>query len=148
MKIKAYDHNMNKGPKDYPFTWISLKGLLEECDVVSLHCPLVEDTRGLINAQTLKRMKPTAFILNTSRGPLIDEQALADALNQQQIAGAGLDVLNEEPPVSGSPLFSAKNCIITPHNAWATKEDRERLLSLAIENLNAWVNGQPQNVVS
>lgn len=147
MKIKAYDHNMNKDPKDYPFTWISLKGLLEECDVVSLHCPLVEDTRGIINAQTLKRMKPTALLLNTSRGPLIDEQALADALNQQQIAGAGLDVLNEEPPVSGSPLFSAKNCIITPHNAWATKEARERLLSLAIDNLQSWVNGHPQNVV-
>lgn len=148
MKIKAYDHNMNKGPKDYPFTWISLKGLLEECDVVSLHCPLVDDTRGMINAQTLKRMKPASLLLNTSRGPLIDEQSLADALNNGGIAGAGLDVLSEEPPVSGSPLLSAKNCIVTPHIAWATKEARERLLSIAIENLQNWADGKPQNVVS
>lgn len=148
MQVKAYDHNMNKGPKDYPFTWISLKGLLEECDVVSLHCPLVPETRGMINAQTLKRMKPTAFLLNTSRGPLIDEQALADALNAGQITGAGLDVLSEEPPVSGSPLLNAKNCIVTPHIAWATKEARERLLSIAVKNLRAWRDGSPQNVVS
>ncbi len=148
MKIKAYDHNMNKGPKDYPFTWISLKGLLEECDVISLHCPLVEDTRGLINAQTLKRMKPSAYLLNTSRGPLIDEQALANALNADQIAGAGLDVLVEEPPVSGSPLLSAKNCIVTPHIAWATQEARSRLLDIAISNIQAWVSGSPANVVN
>lgn len=148
MRIKAYDQNMKHGPTDYPFTWISLKGLLEECDVVSLHCPLFEDTRGLINAQTLKRMKRTAFLLNTSRGPLIDEPALATALNEEQIAGAGLDVLSEEPPSHDNPLLSAKNCIVSPHIAWATKDARDRLLGIAIDNLRAFLDGHPQNVVN
>lgn len=148
MKINAYDHKMDGAGEDYPFTWISLKGLLEESDVVSLHCPLTEDTREMINAQTLKRMKRTAILLNTSRGPLVDEAALAEALNAGVIAGAGLDVLQEEPPVNGSPLLSARNCVITPHIAWATREARERLLGTAVENLRAWVEGRPQNVVS
>ncbi len=148
MNVTAYSHNMNKPGEAYPFTWISLKGLLEESDVVSLHCPLVAETRGIVNAQTLKRMKPSAFLLNTSRGPLIDEGALAEALNEGRLAGAGLDVLSEEPPVSGSPLIEAKNCLVTPHNAWAAREARERLLNIAIENLRRWSEGSPQNVVN
>jgi glycerate dehydrogenase len=145
MKILAHDMNMNQDPGDYPFTWISLKGLLEESDVVSLHCPLFPETKGMINEQTLKRMKPSAILLNTSRGPLVDEAALAAALNEGVIAGAGLDVLNEEPPVSGSPLLTAKNCIVTPHTAWASKEARSRLLDIAVNNLKAWVAGKPEN---
>lgn len=148
MKVLAYSDSMTGPAEDYPFTWISLKGLLEESDVVSLHCPLTDDTRGMINAQTLKRMKRTAVLLNTSRGPLVDEAALAEALNAGVIAGAGLDVVHEEPPVQGSPLFAASNCVITPHIAWATREARERLLAIAVENLRAWIEGRPQNVVS
>ena len=145
MKIQAHDMNMNQDPGDYPFAWISLKGLLEESDVVSLHCPLFPETQGMINEQTLKRMRRNAILLNTSRGPLVDEAALADALNNGVIAGAGLDVLNEEPPVSGSPLLTAKNCIVTPHIAWATKEARSRLLDIAVNNLKAWIAGKPEN---
>jgi len=148
MKIVAYDETMTHAPSDLPFEWISLKGLLEESDVVSLHCPLVEDTRGLINAQTLKRMKKTAFLLNASRGPLVVEEDLAEELNSGGIAGAGIDVLNEEPPVSGSLLIGAKNCVITPHMAWASTEARSRLLGMAVENLRAWIDGTPKNVVT
>ena len=122
--------------------------LLKESDVVSLHCPLTPDNKGLINMARLSLMKPTAFLINTSRGPLVVEQDLADALNRGIIAGAGLDVLPVEPPVAGSPLFSAKNCIVTPHIAWATREARARLLEIAVENVRAFVNGAPVNVVS
>jgi glycerate dehydrogenase len=148
MRIQAADYSMGGPGEDFPFTWISLKGLLEESDVVSLHCPLTAENRGMINAQTLKRMKRTAILLNTSRGPLVEEAALAEALNAGEIAGAGLDVLEEEPPAHGSPLLRAKNCVVTPHIAWATREARERLLGAAVENLRAWIEGRPQNVVS
>jgi glycerate dehydrogenase len=148
MKINAYEQTMDERGEDFPFTWISLKGLLEESDVVSLHCPLTADNRGTINAQTLRRMKRNAILLNTSRGPLVDESALAEALNNGVIAGAGLDVLQEEPPANGSPLLTAKNCVVTPHIAWATREARERLLGIAVENLRAWIEGRVQNVVS
>lgn len=124
-----------------------LDALLRDSDVVSLHCPLTPDNQGLINAARLRTMKPSAFILNTSRGPLIVDQDLADALNAGVIAGAGLDVLSIEPPAGGNPLFSAKNCIITPHIAWATKEARTRLLDVAVENLRAFHTGSPVNVL-
>jgi glycerate dehydrogenase len=148
MRILAYSDAMDGPGEEFPFTWISLKGLLEESDVVSLHCPLTDDTRGIINAQTLRRMKRTAVLLNTSRGPLVDEAALAEVLNSGGIAGAGVDVLRDEPPTQGSPLLTAKNCVVTPHIAWATREARERLLGIAVDNLRAWVEGRPQNVVS
>jgi glycerate dehydrogenase len=148
MKVTAHDSNMNQGPTDYPFAWISLKGLLEESDVVSLHCPLFPETKGLINAQTLRRMKRSAILINTSRGPLIEDQALADALNEGVIAGAALDVLSEEPPSFDNPLLTARNCIVTPHIAWATREARERLLGMAVENLRAWLRGTPVNSVN
>ncbi|HRE82939.1 MAG TPA: D-2-hydroxyacid dehydrogenase [Opitutaceae bacterium] len=125
-----------------------LESVLRAADVVSLHCPLTPTTQHLINAETLAWMKPTAFLLNTSRGPLIDESALAAALNEGRLAGAGLDVLSSEPPPAGHPLFSARNCLITPHLAWATSAARTRLLETAVQNVRAFLAGKPQNVVN
>ena len=122
--------------------------LFREADVLSLHCPLTEETKHLVNAERLKLMKSTAILINTGRGPLIDEEALADALNEGRIMAAGVDVLQEEPPRKGSPLISARNCYITPHIAWATQAARERLLNIALANVKAFLNGKPQNVVS
>lgn len=127
---------------------VDLETLFRESDVVSLHCPLTPQTRGLVNADRLKLMKPTAFLINTSRGPLVDEQALAEALNAGRLAGAGLDVLPVEPPRAGSPLFTARNCFITPHIAWATRAARQRLLEAVVANLRAFLAGQPQHVVN
>lgn len=125
-----------------------LDRLFEESDVVSLHCPLTPETQGLVNARQLARMKPSAFLINTSRGPLVDEVALADALNRGQIAGAALDVLSAEPPPADNPLLNAKNCIITPHIAWAARAARARLLNVAVQNVRAYLAGRPQNVVN
>ncbi len=125
-----------------------LKTLFRESDVVSLHCPLTEHTRNLVDAEMLGLMKQDAFIINTSRGPLVDEAALAEALNSGAIAGAGLDVLNVEPPTAGSPLLTASNCYITPHIAWATLEARRRLMRTAFENAQAFVNGDRINIVN
>ena len=125
-----------------------LKTLFSESDVVSLHCPLTESNRGMVNKEMLELMKPTAFLINTSRGLLIDEFALSNALNKGIIAGAGLDVLSEEPPISGSPLLTTKNCFITPHIAWATIESRNRLIKTAFTNLKSFVNGKMVNVVN
>lgn len=122
--------------------------LFSESDVLTLHCPLTEDTRHIVNARTLSLMKPNALLINTGRGPLVDETALADALNQGRIAGAGLDVLSSEPPSPDHPLFAAKNCVITPHNAWATHAARSRLLSTVVENVRAFLAGTPVNVVN
>ncbi|OAM91655.1 D-2-hydroxyacid dehydrogenase [Termitidicoccus mucosus] len=125
-----------------------LERVLRAADVVSLHCPLTDSTHHLINATTLGWMKPTAYLLNTSRGMLIDEVALAEALNSGQLAGAGLDVLSSEPPPAKHPLLTARNCVITPHIAWATRAARARLLNTAIDNLHAFFAGRPQNVVN
>ena len=130
------------------FRWVGLDELLEQADVVSLHCPLTPQTQGLINANTLAKMKTSAFLLNTSRGPLVEEEALAAALNAGKLAGAGVDVLAVEPPKAGNPLFTAKNCLVTPHIAWATKEARARLMGTVDENLKAYLAGQPINVVN
>jgi len=130
------------------FKWASIPELLEQADVVSIHCPLFPETKGLINKENLQRMKPTAFLLNTSRGPIIVEEDLAEALNNGVIAGAGIDVLSVEPPSKDNPLLSAKNCIITPHIAWATKEARGRLMEITIQNLQAYLDGKPANVVN
>lgn len=127
---------------------VSLDEVLRRSDVVSLHCPLTPETRGLMNRDRLALMKKSAFVINTARGPLIDEQALADALNNGTIAGAGIDVIPVEPPQSPSPLFSARNCIVTPHIAWATKEARARLMDTAVDNVRAFLAGSPQNVVN
>lgn len=125
-----------------------LDRLLASADVVSLHCPLTADNQGLINARRLRQMKRSAFLINTSRGPLVVDADLAEALNEGVIAGAGLDVLAVEPPAEGNPLFSAKNCIITPHIAWATREARARLLDVAVDNLRAFVEGNVTNRVN
>lgn len=127
---------------------VPLETLLRESDVVSLHCPLTPETQGLINAERIAMMKKTAFLLNTSRGPLIVEKDLAEALHAGRIAGAALDVLAVEPPVDGSPLFAAPHCFITPHQAWATRAARQRLMNVTAANLKAWLKKSPQNVVS
>lgn len=130
------------------FRWAEVSELLEQSDVVSIHCPLVPETKGLINKENLRRMKASAFLLNTARGPIVIDQDLADALNEGVIAGAGIDVLSMEPPAPDNPLFTAKNCLITPHIAWATKEARGRLMDIAVSNLTAFINGSPINVVN
>ena len=130
------------------FKWASLDELLTNSDVVSIHCPLTPETKGLINKESLKKMKSSAFLLNTSRGPIIVDEDLADALNNDVIAGAGIDVLSLEPPTIDIPLFKAKNCLITPHIAWATKEARTRLMSKVIDNISAFLSGKPINVVN
>ncbi|MFH1066927.1 MAG: D-2-hydroxyacid dehydrogenase [bacterium] len=126
----------------------SLQELLKESDVVSLHCPLTEQNSDLIGAEELALMKPSAFFLNTSRGKLVDENALAEALSTGKIAGAGLDVLAEEPAHPENPLLFAKNCVVTPHIAWTSRVARQRLIQIACENLRAFLAGAPQNVVS
>ena len=128
--------------------FVELDDLFRRSDVVSLHCPLAEQTERLVDARRLGLMKPTAFLINTARGPLVDAAALAEALNEGRIAGAGLDVLAEEPPPDADPLRAAKNCFITPHIAWATRSARQRLLKVAVENVAAFLSRQPQNVVS
>lgn len=126
----------------------TLNVLFREADVVSLHCPLTPDTKHLVNASRLRMMKSSAILINTGRGPLVDEKALADALNSGRIYAAGLDVLQEEPPRSGSPLIKAQNCYITPHIAWATKAARERLMQIALDNVKAFMAGKVQNRVN
>lgn len=125
-----------------------LDGMLAEADVVSLHCPLTPATRGMIDASRIALMKSSAFLINTARGALIVEPDLAEALNSGRLAGAALDVLSAEPPAQSNPLLTAKNCLITPHIAWATFEARARLIQAAAENLAAWLGGRPQNVVN
>ncbi|OGR36134.1 MAG: glycerate dehydrogenase [Desulfuromonadales bacterium GWD2_61_12] len=122
--------------------------LFAASDVVSLHCPLTEATQGLVDARRLALMRSSAFLLNTSRGALIDEGALAAALNAGKLAGAGLDVLTLEPPAAGNPLLTAANCCITPHIAWATIAARTRLLATTVANVRAFMQGAPQNVVN
>ncbi len=146
MSVLAYNPTRKSAPAFVRF--VDLETLFRQSDVVSLHCPLTPDTKNLVNAQRLSWMKPTAFLLNTSRGQLIDEVALAHALNSGHIAGAGLDVLSVEPPLAENPLLHAKSCIITPHLAWATRAARSRLMTLAIENIRAFLQSRPQNVVS
>lgn len=128
--------------------FVSTDEIFRRADIVTLHCPLTDETRGLVNAARLATMKPGAFLINTGRGPLVVEQDLADALNAGRIAGAGLDVLSVEPPPPGNPLFTAKNCLITPHIAWATRAARARLLDEVVGNLRAFLGGTPRNVVN
>ena len=127
---------------------MELDELFGECDVVSLHCPLTPDTKEMVNAERLSKMKPNAILINTGRGPLINEQDLADALNEGKIAAAGLDVLSVEPSVEGNPLLGARNCFITPHIAWATLEARTRLMDIAVQNLKSYQKGQIVNNVA
>ena len=127
---------------------MDLDQLFNECDIISLHCPLTPETHELVNARRLALMKPNAILINTGRGPLVNEQDLADALNSGKIYAAGVDVLSSEPPRADNPLLTAKNCYITPHIAWASTEARERLMNIAISNLQAYISGTPENVVN
>lgn len=146
MNIIAYSPSQKSAATFVKF--VDLETLFRTSDVVSLHCPLTPQTQKVVNAERLGRMKSSAFLLNTSRGPLVDEAALAVALNSGRIAGAGLDVLSVEPPPANNPLLQAKNCLITPHNAWGTRAARQRLMEIAVENIRAFLKGKPQNVVN
>ena len=146
MKVIGYDPLVKDPPDDIKMA--GLDELFEQSDVVSLHCPLTPENEHLVNAQRLSVMKSTAFLVNTSRGPLVDEEALAVALNSGQIAGAGLDVLEVEPPPREHPLYTAKNCRITPHISWATQSARGRLLQTAVDNVAAFQQGRLENVVN
>ncbi len=128
--------------------FVSTEEIFRRADFVTLHCPLTEETRGLVNAARIATMKPTAFLINTGRGPLVVEQDLADALHAGRLAGAALDVLSTEPPRDDNPLLGAKHCIVTPHIAWATHSSRARLMEVVVENVRAFLAGKPQNVVN
>lgn len=145
MKVIAH----NRSPKDIEGVEMkSLDEVFAESDVISLHCPLTAENREFVNAEKLAMMKSTAILINTGRGPLIQEADLAEALNTGKIRAAGLDVLHQEPPSMDNPLIHAKNCVITPHNAWGTRECRERLIQIAADNLQNFQNGTPSNVVN
>ncbi|MDD4098303.1 MAG: D-2-hydroxyacid dehydrogenase [Lentisphaeria bacterium] len=145
MKTVAYSPSVKT---DRHTGFVELETLLGQSDVVSLHCPLTAANRAMINAERLALMKPSAFLINTARGALVDEQDLADALNAGRLAGAGLDVLAQEPPSPDNPLLKAKNCLVTPHIAWATRAARQRLMEMAVSNVRAFLDGRPANVVN
>lgn len=147
MNVLACSRSRTNGSDEYS-TFCTMDKILSESDFVTLHCPLTADTEGMVNSEFLKKMKKSAVLINTSRGQVVDENALAQALNSGEIAGAGLDVLCKEPPEKDNPLFSAANCYITPHIAWAAHETRQRLLDIFTENIKAFINGKPQNVVN
>lgn len=146
MKVLATSRSIKEHPGDV--LMVDIDTLFQAADVVTLHCPLTPVTKEIVNRRRLSMMKTSAFLINTGRGPLIDEQALARALADGQIAGAGLDVLSHEPPPVDHPLLTAPNCFITPHYAWATRSARERLLHEVIENVAAYLAGDPRNVVN
>ena len=127
---------------------MELDDLFRECDIISLHCPLTPATQNLVNAERLKLMRPTAVIINTSRGPVVNAHDLAEALNNGQIMAAGIDVLETEPPKADNPLLKARNCYITPHIAWASQEARTRLMEIMVNNVKAFIEGNPVNVVN
>ena len=148
MKVVAYTANPDKYKNAENVEFASLDTLLERSDFVSLHCPLTDKTQGMVNADFLGKMKKTAYLINTSRGPVLDEEAVAKALKNSDIAGAGVDVLSTEPPRADNPLLGCENCIITPHIAWAGFETRERLLGVLKENVFAFLDGKPINTVN
>jgi glycerate dehydrogenase len=146
MSALAFSPHTKPSPDFVRF--VDLETLFRQSDVVSLHCPLTPETQGFVNTERLAWMKPAAFLLNSSRGQLVDETALAHALNSGCLAGAAVDVLSVEPPPPDNPLLRAKNCIVTPHLAWATRAARSRLMRIAVDNVRAFLNGRPQNVVN
>lgn len=144
-QVIAYNRSQDPAlKKDY----VSLDELFERSDVISLHCPLTEQTKGIINKSSIEKMKDGVIIINNSRGPLVVEQDLADALNSGKVYGAAVDVVSEEPIKAENPLLTAKNCIITPHISWAPRDTRQRLMNIAVENLKAFFAGKTQNVVN
>lgn len=148
MQVLAHTPHPDRAAPLPGVTFASLGEVLVRSDVVSLHCPLFPSTRHLIREDTIAQMKDGAILINTARGPVVDEAALAAALRSGKLAAAAVDVLEQEPPVDGSPLIGLDNCIVTPHIAWAPRETRLRLLDIAVGNLRAWLAGAPQNVVS
>ncbi len=148
MRVLAYSRHPNPALERETMRYAGLDELLAQSDVISLHCPLSAETQGIINRQTIARMKDGAILINTSRGPLVEEQALAHALNSGKLAAAAVDVVSSEPIRGDNPLLRAKNCIITPHIAWAPKETRTRLMGIAVDNLRQFQEGTPVNVVN
>ncbi len=146
MNVLAARRKKTSRPDDV--TYVDIDAIFRESDVVSLHCPLTSETEELVNAERLAAMKSSAYLINTARGGVIHEQDLADALNEGRIAGAGLDVLSVEPPPVSNPLLTAKNCLITPHIAWASRAARQRLIAATSGNIHGFINGSPQNVVA
>ena len=147
MNILAFDSHPNESGGEIA-EYVSFDALLKHSDVIALHCPLFPETAGIINRESIAKMKDGVIILNNSRGPLIVEQDLADALNSGKVAAAGLDVVSTEPIQNSNPLLRAKNCIITPHISWAPKESRQRILDCAAANLKAYMENAPINVVN
>jgi len=148
MEVLACNTSPGTPPGYQPFAWRPMEAIFAEADIVSLHCPLGANNQGMVNRQRLATMKPNALLINTARGGLVNEQDLADALNEGRIAGAALDVLTVEPPPEETPLFAAKNCLITPHIAWATLEARRRLMEITAANIAAFQRGAPIHVVN
>ena len=148
MKVLAYDTHKDPALESETCKYVELDELLANSDVISLHCPLFPETEGIINKDTIAKMKDGVLIINTARGPLIVEEDLRDALNSGKVGGAAVDVVSTEPIEMDNPLLEAKNIIITPHIAWAPKESRQRLINIAVENLKAFVDGSPINVVN
>ena len=148
MQVLAYDSFHNPDLESETCRYTDLEELLRTSDVIALHCPLFPETEGMINKETIAKMKDGVIILNNSRGPLIVEEDLRDALNSGKVAAAGLDVVSTEPIRGDNPLLQAKNCIITPHMSWAPKESRKRLMDIAVGNRQAFVDGKPVNVVN
>lgn len=148
MKVKAYSPHTRAYAGFGTVDFVSLDEVIETSDVISLHCPLTNETAGLVNAEFLSRMKKTAYLINTSRGPVVNEKDLRAALDSGAIAGAGVDVLSTEPPKEDNPLIGAKNCFITPHIAWASLEARTRLMNIFKDNVKGFVSGEPINVVN
>ncbi|WP_147539440.1 D-2-hydroxyacid dehydrogenase [Anaerotruncus rubiinfantis] len=147
MKVIAYDSYPNESGKALA-EYVDLETVLKTSDVIALHCPLFPETQGIISRENIAKMKDGVIILNNSRGPLIVEQDLADALNSGKVYAAGLDVVSTEPIKGDNPLLGAKNCIITPHISWAPKESRQRIMDCAAENVKAYLSGNPVNVVN
>lgn len=148
LNVLAFDSYQNPALVSDTCQYVSFDELLAQSDFISLHCPLTDSTMGIINKDTIARMKDGVMIINTSRGPLVVEQDLCDALNSGKVGGAAVDVVSAEPIAAANPLLQAKNCIITPHIAWAPRESRSRLMNIAVDNLAAFVNGSPVNVVN
>lgn len=148
MRVLAFDSYINKEWEKEGVEYVSLDKLLEDSDVISLHCPLFPETEKIINNDTIKKMKDGVKIINTSRGPLIDEDALYEALESGKVSGAAMDVLTVEPPTGHNRLSTHPNCIVTPHIAWAPKESRGRLLDIAVDNVKQFINTTPVNVVN
>lgn len=147
MKVLAFNRSKDESLESETFKYVDLQTLYKNSDIVSLHCPLFDDTKGMINKETIAQMKDGVIIINTSRGPLIVEEDLAEALNSGKVYAAAVDVVSTEPAQMDNPLITAKNCIITPHIAWAPFESRERLMNIAVDNLEKYLNNESVNVV-